>query len=42
MFMSRSFLHALRVECGGTPEAHGAREIIGDATLCFQPLRIAT
>ena len=36
MFMSRSFSHVSRVECGGTPEAHGAREIIGDAILRFR------
>lgn len=36
MFMSRSFPHASRVEYGGTPEAHGAREIIGDAILRFR------
>ncbi len=36
MFMSRPFLHASRAECGDTPEAHGAREIIGDAILRFR------
>lgn len=36
MFTSRSFPHQLRVECGGTPEAYGAREIIGDAILRFR------
>ena len=36
MFMSRPFSHVSRVKCGGTPEAHGAREIIGDAILRFR------
>ena len=35
MFTSRPFSHVSRVERGGTPEAHGAREIIGDAILRF-------
>ena len=33
MFTSRPLSHVSRVKCGGTPEAHGAREIIGDAIL---------
>ena len=36
MFTSRPSSHVSRVECGGTPEAHGAREIIGDAILRFR------
>ena len=36
MFTSRPFSHFSRVKCGGTPEAHGAREIIGDAILRFR------
>ena len=35
MFTSRPFSHVSRAECGGTPEALGAREIIGDAILRF-------
>lgn len=38
MFTSRSFPHQPRVECGGTPDAHGAREIIGDAILHLEHL----
>jgi hypothetical protein len=36
MFMSRPLPHGSRAECGGTPEALGAREIIGDALFAFQ------